>query len=98
MSIIYQNLPARVVPSQMAPSSAACDCCGVEAWYPAHRRPVATLGRVEDGDKGNMDYWELDLCTGCKNAVMEVLRNRALIFGRELPNTRSEDFSGRSLP
>lgn len=92
MSLEYRSMPPRVVGREVRPVGASCDACGADAWHSAHRRPIATLGRVEDGARGNMDYWELDLCAECKDAVMATLRTCARAVGRVLPDTREESF------
>jgi hypothetical protein len=56
------------------------------------RRPVATLGRVEDGNRGNMGYWELACVRAVGYGHGALLRERAQVCGRELPDTRSEQF------
>jgi len=92
VSLDYKELPPRNVGRTMQTTGATCDVCGNNAWHSAHKRPVATLGRVEDGNKGNMGWWELDLCTACKDVVMVALRLRADFFERVIPDTREERF------
>lgn len=85
-----REVPVRML-HQAVVTEATCDACGADCWYAVHRRPVAILSRVRDDGRGNMDIWDLDLCEECKDAVLEVLRQRARAHDRELPDKRSDE-------
>lgn len=87
MSVVRKMVPQRQ-PRVAVIDEIFCDVCGSPAM--SVRRLVATLSRVQDDGRGNMETWDLDLCEACKNAVMNVLQGIARINRREIPRTRQD--------
>jgi hypothetical protein len=93
VSLHYEMREPRPRPQEHVLTGATCDACGGDAYYPAHRSPDATLTYVRDDGKSNMDIWQLDLCTTCKDAVMQLLASIAKREGHDMPMTRRETFA-----